>query len=575
MEKLDNKDKDTITAEVSEYAKPKMKPTKYFICAVVGLLALIGISNDDNVENSPISTASVVSATSGTGGVPASSIQYREVEIVRGDIVVGVTEAGAATMNTTSVSFDFDCAIDEVLVKAGQFVHEGDVVAMVNLDDIRQEYYDQFDSLSSSLASAQISLQSTLINAETSKIQAAKTLNTALTNGENATDVHNYNISSINTEYEGLVDDLAELYNDLELAIDDLDSGYVYSYDIVDMRAEMYEMVIELSDLNKQMSHANACSGIHSGTCTQPEWSHDYTSLKSEYDTLSYAKARLSSELDIEYAKYDSDVEKLYDAVDNVKSSITKKEDEILSYNLSKDIKILNAITDNQETLFSYEYAEIEYENTIAKIDNDVASAQLNVDNIISDINSISLALDNGTITAPANGFVMSVATAGEDLRSESALISIADRDVINVLVSISQDDIATIQVGADAQVTFDAYDDYIIPSVVDSINITSSGMTVNYTVTIVCDITDIPELTIYQGMTCDVTFIQRQVNDVLTVSNKCVTSENGKQYVKVLKDGEIYQTEIVTGFSDGFDVEIISGVNEGDIVILESVVNY
>lgn len=575
MEKLDNKDKDTVATEVSENAKPKMKPTKYFICAVVGLLALIGISNDDNVENSPISTASVVSATSGTGGVPASSIQYREVEIVRGDIVVGVTEAGAATMNTTSVSFDFDCAIDEVLVKAGQFVHEGDVVAMVNLDDIRQEYYDQFDSLSSSLASAQISLQSTLINAETSKIQAAKTLNTALTNGENATDVHNYNISSINTEYEGLVDDLAELYNDLELAIDDLDSGYVYSYDIVDMRAEMYEMVIELSDLNKQMSHANSCAGIHSGTCTQPEWSHDYTSLKSEYDTLSYAKARLSSELDIEYAKYDSDVEKLYDAVDNVKSSITKKEDEILSYNLSKDIKILNAITDNQETLFSYEYAEIEYENTIAKIDNDVASAQLNVDNIISDINSISLALDNGTITAPANGFVMSVATAGEDLRSDTALISIADRDIINVIVSISQDDIATIQVGADAQVTFDAYDDYIIPSVVDSINITSSGMTVNYTVTIVCDITDIPELTIYQGMTCDVTFIQRQVNDVLTVSNKCVTSENGKQYVKVLKDGEIYQTEIVTGFSDGFDVEIISGVNEGDIVILESVVNY
>lgn len=571
MDTLNEKEKvENVEDTLNSGAKHKF--VKYFIGALVALAVVVGVNDDDTSDKSQL-VASSVSAT--TGGVPASSTQYREVEIVRGDIVVGVTEAGTATMNTTSVNFDFDCDIEEIFVKSGQFVNSGDVVATLNLDAIRDEYYDQYQSISSSLASAQISLQSTLLNAETSKISATKTLNTALANGENATDIHNYNISTINTEYESMVEDLADLYNDLELAIDDLDSGYVYSYDIIDMREEMYEMVIELSDLNKQLTHANSCPGIGSGTCAYPEWSHDYTSLKSQYDTLSYQKAKLSSQLDIEYSKYDDDVEKLYDAVDNVKASITKKENEILSYNLSKDIKLLDAITDNQEVLFAYEYAELEYNNTIAKIDNDIASSQLTVSNLQDELNSISLALDNGTITAPATGFVMSIATAGDELRSSTDLISVADRDVINVIVSISQDDIASIQVGGDAQVTFDAYDDYIIPAIVDNINITASGMSVNYTVTIECDITDYPGITVYQGMTSDVTFIQRQVTDVLVVSNKCVTSSDGKQFVKVLRNGEIFETEIVTGFSDGFDVEIVSGVAEGDIVILESAVSY
>lgn len=581
MKSLENKDKDKVevttevdtdtTSSFNTDTKIKGNGKKYFIGAIIGLLVLLNsglFSYDD--ESSQVNS---VSAT--TGGTPATSTQYREVEIVRGDIVVGVTEAGTATMNTTSVNFDFDCTIDEILVKSGQYVNSGDIVATVNLDDIKTEYNDEYESLSSSLASAQISLQSTILSAETSKISATKNLNEALVNGENATDLHNYNISSINTEYENLIEDLAELYNDLDQAIDDLDSGYVYSYDIVDMREQMYEYVIELSELNKQMTHASNCPGIDSGTCAYTHWSHDYDSLKSQYDSLSYAKAKLSSELDIEYSKYDSDVEKLYDAVDNVKTSITKKEEDIVSFNLSKDIKILDAVTDNQEILFSYEYAEMEYNNTIAKLDNDIASAQLNVSKIVDEMNALSLAMENGTIVAPASGFVMSIATEGEDLRSASDLISIADRDIINVLVSISQDDISTIEIGKEVQVVFDAYDDYIIPSIVDSINITSSGMSVNYTVTIQCDITDIPQIVIYQGMTSDVTFIQRQVQDVLVVSNKCVSSSDGKQYVKVLRNGEIFDTEIVTGFSDGFDVEIISGVNEGDIVILESAVSY
>ena len=76
----------------------------------------------------------------------------------------------------------------------------------------------------------------------------------------------------------------------------------------------------------------------------------------------------------------------------------------------------------------------------------------------------------------------------------------------------------------------------------------------------------------IFTGMSAEVTFVSKQVEDVIYVSNRAVTTEDGKSYVKIKNDaGEIVKTEVVTGFSDGQYVEIQSGVNEGDIVLIES----
>ena len=128
-----------------------------------------------------------------------------------------------------------------------------------------------------------------------------------------------------------------------------------------------------------------------------------------------------------------------------------------------------------------------------------------------------------------------------------------------------------------ETNVVLDAYDEIVIPALVDSISITpASGMqsTVNYTVTIVCDISQYEDMVVYEGMTSEVTFIEKQKKEVLTVSNKCIINESGKQYVKVKNEaGEIEKVAVQTGFSDGFDVEVLEGVQEGDIVIMESAV--
>ena len=64
---------------------------------------------------------------------------------------------------------------------------------------------------------------------------------------------------------------------------------------------------------------------------------------------------------------------------------------------------------------------------------------------------------------------------------------------------------------------------------------------------------------------------ILKEKVDVLTLSNKAITLENGRQYVLVRdENGELEKREIVTGFSDGRVSEILDGLAENETVVVQ-----
>ncbi|MBR5577510.1 MAG: efflux RND transporter periplasmic adaptor subunit, partial [Lachnospiraceae bacterium] len=75
-----------------------------------------------------------------------------------------------------------------------------------------------------------------------------------------------------------------------------------------------------------------------------------------------------------------------------------------------------------------------------------------------------------------------------------------------------------------------------------------------------------------YQDMTGSVTFITKEKKEVLYVSNRAVIRDGDKSYVQQWdKNGKIVRKEVETGFSDGVSVEIIKGLEEGEVVLIES----
>lgn len=161
----------------------------------------------------------------------------------------------------------------------------------------------------------------------------------------------------------------------------------------------------------------------------------------------------------------------------------------------------------------------------------------------------------------------------GDSLTSETAVATYQDPEGVTVTVSVSQEDITEIQVGDAAKVSLSAYEDEVFSGNVTAISTTASGeSTVSYPVevTITSDISKI-----YSDMSCEVTFVSKEVENVLYVSNKAVTTEGTASYVNLWKeDGSAQRTKVVTGFSDGHNVEIKSGLKEGDSVLIESQVS-
>ena len=79
----------------------------------------------------------------------------------------------------------------------------------------------------------------------------------------------------------------------------------------------------------------------------------------------------------------------------------------------------------------------------------------------------------------------------------------------------------------------------------------------------------------LYGGMTADVIFVTEEKEDVLYVSRKAIVEENGKTYVyrKTALGGKEL-AEVETGITNGVDIEILSGLEEGDTIYLASKVS-
>ena len=159
----------------------------------------------------------------------------------------------------------------------------------------------------------------------------------------------------------------------------------------------------------------------------------------------------------------------------------------------------------------------------------------------------------------------------GDTLSSETALATYADAEAVSMTVSVSQEDISVINIGDEVLIELTAYDDEEFKGIVSGMDTSASSgsSTVSYSVTIVFtgDTSNI-----YTDMTGNVTFIQKQMTDVIFVSNKAIINEGTKSYVKVKNEkGNWEKREVETGFSNGVYVEIKSGLDEGEIAIIES----
>ncbi len=235
--------------------------------------------------------------------------------------------------------------------------------------------------------------------------------------------------------------------------------------------------------------------------------------------------------------------------------------------------KSIEAEETYQRAILSSNNANSQYSVDVSGADNDIEDAQDTLSDAKEALEEFDACVgEDGVIYAEYAGTIMELGyEAGDVLSSDTSIASFADTDSVTMTVSVSEEDITQIAVGDEVNIELTAYEDQIFTGEVLGMDTsTSSGSsTVSYEVTVAFtgDVTGI-----YMDMTGNVTFIQKQVEDVLYVSNKEIINEGTASYVKVKdSDGTIRKVQVETGFSDGVNVEITSGVSEGETVLIES----
>ncbi len=169
-------------------------------------------------------------------------------------------------------------------------------------------------------------------------------------------------------------------------------------------------------------------------------------------------------------------------------------------------------------------------------------------------------------ILAPLSGtIVLKNVEQGETFTSTDSLMSMSDR--LTVKAQVDETDIASIKVKQQAEIVLDAYPDQKIGAEVDKIAFDAT--TVNNVTTYVVDVLpkEIPQF-MRSGMTANVTFKVTSKENVLLISSDALRTKEGKSTVLVRQNGEEIEKEVVTGLTNGKQIEIISGLTVGEIVL-------
>ncbi|WP_047245330.1 efflux RND transporter periplasmic adaptor subunit [Maribacter thermophilus] len=266
-----------------------------------------------------------------------------------------------------------------------------------------------------------------------------------------------------------------------------------------------------------------------------------------------------------------------------------------------------NAVSQRDYMKAVYERQKTLYENqVISKSDYDDAvynyeTAKGTVTQRLSDLQEAKTNLGYANIYSPINGVVLSRdIDEGQTVAasySTPTLFTIAqDLKQMQVEADVDEADIGNVKEGQRVSFTVDAFQGEIFEGTVTQVRLdyTETSNVITYTVVIKADN---PDLKLKPGLTATISIYTLELKDVLTTEAKAInfkptppelmaynqqhniemtppkggpkSGEDETTTVWVLEsNGAISPKEVTLGASDGVNVQILSGINEGDELV-------
>jgi len=531
----------------------------------------------------------------GTGGGSSMVTAYTYATATTGTIMqtvsgTGQIEASKQTDIQSKVSGD----ILEIGVVAGQPVKAGDLIAAI--DD--SPGVDSVEDAKTALYNAQVSLDNILESADDLTLTKAKN---SVTSAQ----------KTLESDKESLSESYVQGFNAVTSAFGDFPTIIAGLQEIV---TTANEFVVQSSPTYLDYYYNSVKSYDSSAAALMSKAASSYQAAKTTYDAnfKNYKSAsQFSSESDIEVLLEETyqTAKAISDVTKNVGSVVQNYEDNLKDRNIVPQsfadtqlsdlsgyttkansyvtslVSALTAIDDAKDAIDSDQLSLEEKIQELADLqtapdESEVKSARLAVAQKQRALDDARSAREDYTIVAPFDGTVASVDVSEGDSVSTGVAIATVITDNQIVTVSLNEVDIAKVKVGQRVTLAFDAVSDLAMTgkvAEVATIGSVSSGV-VNYGVTITLDSADSQ---VKPGMSVSATIITDIAQDVLTVPSAAIkTADDGTYYVSVpIKSTDavaeapqqVAQQTVTTGLDDDTLIEIVSGLTEGDQVVVST----
>jgi HlyD family secretion protein len=183
--------------------------------------------------------------------------------------------------------------------------------------------------------------------------------------------------------------------------------------------------------------------------------------------------------------------------------------------------------------------------------------------------------LEDTVIKAPIDGVVIGKPipagqTVSPGISNPMVLMIVADLAQMQISVLVDESDIGKVKLGQKVTFTVDSFPERTFTGKVSIIS-NSANIQQNVVYYPVYVDVDSPEGLLRPTMTARVSLHVGERNNVLIIPTLAIKDNKGQRFVQVLRNGQTQpeSVKIVTGMASEDRIEVVSGLQEGDTIVL------
>jgi RND family efflux transporter MFP subunit len=454
---------------------------------------------------------------------------YTEISVTRGSLseIVSVT-GNVKPLSDVNLAFERGGRVANINVAVGDKIYAGEFLASVSNADLLAN----LDQARASLKKVQASLGDNADQVTLSYSQAenslVNTIKDSYTKADDAVRNKIFSLFNNPAKYRARLSFNTDVFTQ-----EDIEEG---KDKVVDSLDAWYRSLSKLNNTSDLVAYYNTAKA-------------NLFLVKSLLDKCAEAVNGLSSESD----------------------SLTQTQIDTWKLNISTARTNINTAIDT----LTNSYDQYKVAGLAVKISkNSTLAEEAGIEQAQAGVASAEAELAKSIIKSPISGVITSIDTKlGEIVSANKNIISIISYGDYEVEAFVPEADIAKVKIGNVASTTLDAYGSNVdFETRVIKIDPAATMIDGVPTYKVTLKFTNQDER-VRSGMTANLDILTNQKMGVLILPNRVITTQDDGKYVSVLDpadQSEVVEKKIITGLR-GFDgnVEIISGVNEGDKVVV------